>query len=812
MPRARVEFLRTFATLAAAFVLTLVPRPARAGGRIVLEGKSTTPISTASSTHIEALPTTNLRTVIDAINASGKGNVISIGRGARIHSSQDAIEVDQADLITVRGRVTGGSSGIEVNGFGDDLTRILITDTGVVRGRSSDGAIDLDSNAPVDITNFGLIEGHRNLDAGGIGDLRGSLFNFGRILANGTAVATDDDTSQPDANVQIFNSGLIWGGRGGSNGHAIGMDGGTWSLGLMNGPNGWLRSGSDAAVAISPSVPTDAEFTFRNWGLVSSDLNVALGVYASTASLDVRNFGILRGGFDQGEKYPAISLNGGTLRLGGTGWYDGGVRKDENSDEFTRVVLDGVNVPLDVKKKWNGRSIDLGFGHSVSFGPRVRIVDVDQVVAEDLFSFQEYVGGGLKDAADALDNAVIPRTGMDQLFIGLLGAKRDRPGAVNRTLETFTGRSVQQAASDIAFDTETLLSNKINDYLDRSLDRRYWDSQQGVEHETPWGGFLQGLGTFAEQDPTDDRVHQDWTNYGGVAGLDYRFGDRALAGVFASYRTTEADVDGFGSHFDSNDVSVGGYGSVGPCGCGFVGTGGLWYTYHDYDGMRRFGLRAPAGLGDGFGSTSQWQGDGDHHGSKHGYDKGYDHGYGEGHYPGLSLRSRSSWQTDGHQLTAFARVAYDWRPTFDPKSVIEPFFTTQYSGLWIDGYDESGPRGLNLSVDDQQGNSLRTMFGARVSREFAVGPVHLRPEFRAEWIHESLDDGRDIDTRVNSPYIRPFQVESDVGSRDYSKVGVGLAGSMSDCGCMQLSVNYDTILGRQDLELHDVSMNFQLFF
>jgi hypothetical protein len=772
MPFRRATPSRSVYPLAALVALAALAEPAWAGGRILVDRDTNTPIVAGPGADIEVLPSVDVTTALDAITANGTKNIITIGRGARVHSGNDGIQTDHARFISIRGRVTGGSSGIEIDGSGDRKTRVLIWSTGVVRGTGGTGAIDLDGDATVDLWNYGLIEGFRNPQINGIDDLRGRLSNYGRILANGDAVNAED--------ARIFNYGFIWGGRSGNDGAAINMKANSRLLELWNGPYGRLRSTFGPAIQISPGNNEGGLFRFQNWGLVESEQGPGLSANEPNVRLDIANYGILRGGLLDEDPQAAIRAERGVIRLTGTGLYAGGVRNDA-VNERPAVILDGVNVPLSVKQELDGRRFSLGERQSLDLGPRLRIGGAIDVTTRDLWSFQDFTAPGLEDAGDAFDTAVIPRLGVDLKMIGLLGTQRDDPEALGATLETVTGRSVQHAVSDIAFHTETLLANKLNDYMDRRIDRAFWDAERagpgGLSYDTPRiGAFVQGLGTFGEQDPTDGRVEQDWRNYGGVAGLDATFGERGFAGLMAAFRTTDADVDGFGSDFDSNDVSVGAYGSVGPCGCGFVGTGGLWYTYHDYDGTRAFQIDTPDFLPvDSFGSVSRWE-------------------------------------TDGHQLTTFGRASYNWRPEIDRATVISPFFTVQYSSLWVDGYRETGSPNLNLVVDDQQGDSLRTMLGVRLSREFDLGFARLRPEFRGEWIHESLDDGRDIDTRLESPFVRPFQVESDVDARDYGKIGVGAVGSMPGCDCLELSVNYDTILGRDELELHDVSANLRLRF
>ncbi|MEA3411118.1 MAG: autotransporter outer membrane beta-barrel domain-containing protein [Pseudomonadota bacterium] len=97
------------------------------------------------------------------------------------------------------------------------------------------------------------------------------------------------------------------------------------------------------------------------------------------------------------------------------------------------------------------------------------------------------------------------------------------------------------------------------------------------------------------------------------------------------------------------------------------------------------------------------------------------------------------------------------------------------------GDTETGAGGLNLQVDSQDFDSLKTVLGFQgayaISQSFGV----LQPYLRAAWHHEYLNDSRTINSRyVNefipvggSPTNLPVVTESP--DRDYGTIGIGLS-------------------------------------
>ena len=755
---------RSLLSFLALALIVLLADPAAAGGRKrVIDGTVTNTVNLVSRGELEVLPTGRiLAGQSDAINATGKNAKIVIRRGA-IVKGNDGVQVDHARYLYINGAVRAEDDGVEVDGFGDYITRIIIGGSGSVK--ALDDGIELDNGARAHLTNHGLIEGKVD---DGVDDFRGWLINYGSIRGGDEGVDVSHEA-------MIWNYNLIQGGRGGdTTGDGIDLQTDRREhVTIWNGPYGVIESRSmrGAGIEISPDAGPSELY---NWGLVQGGkVGIRYGLETGSNSRGAASFFADNHGIIRGLNGPAISVyQGGTLRVRGTGSFVGGVAvSDADGRSLTggRLILDGVNVPYSQL----GQRVVHTDGGSHWVSPRLSARGFDEVVYQDVYSFQEYVEWGLMDAADAVDWAVIPRLGVDLEFIGIAGESRDDPRAVNRAFETFTGRSVAHGMSDIAFTSDTFLSNKIQDQIDRDRDRTYWEDKRGVERKTPWGAFAFVTGTSADQAETDGRVEQDWNNYGGFIGGTYEFNPRARAGGLFGYRRTEADVDYFGSGYNGDDYSFGFFGDYG-CGCGFQFSAASYYTRRDYEGNRSLMLERD----------------------------------------GVGLLSNAVFDTNGNQLTTYVRSAWHWRPEIlDGRLTLGPRFAVQHSALWIDGYDEKGAGVLNLQVEDQTAHSLRTALGFRVGGQWEVGKLGwVRPELRYDWYHETLDDGRNVRTNVESPYIREFNVDSDVDDRDFHKVGFGITTTFARCECVELNLGFDTIVGREGLDAYEGSANVGLRF
>lgn len=207
-----------------------------------------------------------------------------------------------------------------------------------------------------------------------------------------------------------------------------------------------------------------------------------------------------------------------------------------------------------------------------------------------------------------------------------------------------------------------------------------------------WSAFAVGSATIGDFETTPDATGFEFHTTGLTVGLDRRFGDRVVAGAFTSYSYADAELARDAGDSQTQSIRAGVFASFtdGPWGLdGLVSVG-----HHAYDLARhiRFG--------------------------------------------GLSETATAS--PDGFEVASAVQAGYD--VTLPHDWVLTPTASLAYTHVWIDGYTESGAGPLNLRVDDQTAESLRSRLGVNLARELQLDRFTLTPHVGVAWQHEFIDD------------------------------------------------------------------------
>ena len=138
---------------------------------------------------------------------------------------------------------------------------------------------------------------------------------------------------------------------------------------------------------------------------------------------------------------------------------------------------------------------------------------------------------------------------------------------------------------------------------------------------------------------------------------------------------------------------------------------------------------------------------------------------------------------DGVQSSAYTEAG-----SFIPWGaiVLEPSAALQYIWLRQNGFTETGAGADNLSFAKTDTNSLRSIVGVRCKREHPTNWGCLRPELRAQWMHEFLDTATSVLIAAGGPTGTSIGV--DLG-RDWAVLGGGV--TLDIGGATSLFANYD---------------------
>ncbi len=290
----------------------------------------------------------------------------------------------------------------------------------------------------------------------------------------------------------------------------------------------------------------------------------------------------------------------------------------------------------------------------------------------------------------------------------------------------------------------------------------------GTIRQGKLGGFLNGVVEFGDKEGTAREDAFDFNATNITAGIDYRVTEHGVIGVAGGYNNLNTDFDKTntvaGGGIDANGYTFSGYGTHhrGP----FFNYALVSYSRNDYD------LRREVVIPTGSGATGS----------------------------GANRTAKADTESDQLATTVGSTVGLShgaW--------TYGPYVRLDYLNLDIDGYTERGARGLNLDVDGQDVESLTSVLGGRFSYAFSHRFGVLVPQIRAGWIHQFLDDSREITARFASdPRNNLLVAKTNAPDRNYATLGAGT--SLVFRGGTQGFVNYRTLLGLRNIDDHTVTV------
>ena len=256
------------------------------------------------------------------------------------------------------------------------------------------------------------------------------------------------------------------------------------------------------------------------------------------------------------------------------------------------------------------------------------------------------------------------------------------------------------------------------------------DGKGGKEIPPPaagnrWGSFITGSGDFERVDDTSASRGFNMDAGGVTFGIDYRFTDHLVAGLFGSYTNTGIDIANAGR------INVN------------TGKWGLYGTY--FDG----GFYVNSALEGGYSS--------------------YDN-----HRNALGGTARSD--ADGGDFSALFAPGYNWMMgglTFGPTTRF------QYTYQAVDGFTESGSL-APMAIGSQHTESIVTGLGVKASYDWKVGRAIIRPELRLEWEHEYGDTATGLDAQLAGGASNAFRFTTPSVGRDDLHLGAGVAVVLSE--------------------------------
>ena len=271
-----------------------------------------------------------------------------------------------------------------------------------------------------------------------------------------------------------------------------------------------------------------------------------------------------------------------------------------------------------------------------------------------------------------------------------------------------------------------------------------------------WGVFVTGTGEWASVGDTGNARGYDLTNAGFTLGIDYKLTDHFVVGLATGYDHSSADL--------ANNGRI-------------IVDGGKLALYSSYF------------TGQGFYTDLAVQG---------GYN-GYD-------THRAALDGAANGSANGGELNVLFGTGYDWKIgglTFGPTGNFE------YTYLGLDSYGERGSL-APLDFPNQHQESIRSTFGAKVSYDWKLGSVLVKPELRAGWQHEYGDATFGLDSSFANGAGPEFLVHGPATGRDSLLLSAGVAIQCSER--VSTYVYYDGELARTNYQANSVSGGFRFDF
>lgn len=302
----------------------------------------------------------------------------------------------------------------------------------------------------------------------------------------------------------------------------------------------------------------------------------------------------------------------------------------------------------------------------------------------------------------------------------------------------------------------------------------------GADDYSRWGLFINGSYGSGDKDQTFNEAGFDYDAYGITAGVDYRINEAFVAGVAVGFSKSEVEAEDNDDTYDTDGNSLIVYGTYFRE--YFYLEGSLTYGSYEHEGERNI-----------------------------------DYGSGDRRI----VRTADS-DTDSDQLAW--SIAAGYTNSVD-RFNYSLFARAEGVDADIDAYDESGSGSPNavggnewaMRVEDQEIESLQLVLGGQIAYALSANFGVIQPYLSAEAHHEFEDDERTVRSfYLNDPFFiegdRSFPVEltTDEPDEDFFLISVGA--SFVFKGGNQFFINYDTLLGLDDVgsQAVTVGVRFEL--
>jgi outer membrane autotransporter protein len=278
---------------------------------------------------------------------------------------------------------------------------------------------------------------------------------------------------------------------------------------------------------------------------------------------------------------------------------------------------------------------------------------------------------------------------------------------------------------------------------------------------TNWNAWALGTGMFSRS--TNLGSLQNYNNDAGgfLVGSDYRWSENFVTGLYGGYDYSYAEYNGGGS------------------------TKGNSFSFGTYASYEKDGYYADAVIGGGYtGFQTQRS------------------------IEFSTIDRTASADPNSGQFTAGINLGKDFEVG---KFTLGPIVGAQYTYAGIGSFTESGAESLDLSLGQQNANSLRSTLGGRIAYTWNLNQkIALIPEVRMFWQHEFLNNARNISASLDGGSGAAFGYETTDPYRDSVFAGAGVTAQFGKN--LSGSVFYNINFGSQTYQNNMISAGLNFSF
>ena len=278
---------------------------------------------------------------------------------------------------------------------------------------------------------------------------------------------------------------------------------------------------------------------------------------------------------------------------------------------------------------------------------------------------------------------------------------------------------------------------------------------------TNWNAWVLGTGMFSRT--TSIANVQNYNNNAGgfLLGADYRWNENFVTGLYAGYEFSEAKYAGGSS------------------------TKGNTFNFGSYASYENDGYYADAVVGGGF-TTYETQ----------------------RAIKFSTIDRKAKADPNSGQFTAGVNFGKDWKAD---KFIFGPVIGAHYTFANIGGFKESGADSLNLAIGQQDASSFRTTLGGRLAYNWDINKkITLIPEVRLSWMHEFMNNPRNITSKLDGGNGSSFNYETTAPYRDSANAAIGVTAQFNKT--ISSSVFYNVNFGSQSYQSNTISIGLNFAF